>query len=99
MGKSLNLLLTIFLSVGSLFFSSQSLAEFKGHYHLNHEVNPAARERADSIYRKCIHKAKRIADERVCDSERSAIHVCMRAEMKEHNGKASQSTCERLFIM
>lgn len=74
-------------------------ADFHSALHLSHEENPMALARADDIFHKCKNKAKRIVDERVCESEKAAIRVCMKSEMKEKDVKAAQSTCERLFLM
>lgn len=82
-----------------LLFSPTSFAEFRLPFHLSHEGNPVALARADDILHKCINKAKRIADQRVCESEHAAIKVCMKSEMKEKDAKSAQAMCEHLFIL
>jgi hypothetical protein len=97
--KPLRLIHCRYLILALLLSSTASFAEFHLPFHLNHEGNPIALARADDIFQKCVNKAKRIVDQRVCESEHAAIKVCMKSEMKEKDAKAAQAMCEHLFIL
>jgi len=61
--------------------------------------DPGAITRTEYAFRKCMKKANHIRDERVCDSIKPALRVCLRTELSFSTGKKAQATCEHLFIM
>jgi hypothetical protein len=61
--------------------------------------DPGAITRTEYAFRKCMKKATHIRDERVCDSIKPALRVCMRTELSFSSGKKAQATCEHLFVM
>ena len=61
--------------------------------------DPGAITRTEYAYKKCMKKATHIRDERVCDSIKPALRVCMRTGLTFSSGKKAQATCEHLFIM
>ena len=91
------LFLGLSIVVCVLGFDEQAVAEVRQPRILADD--PGIITRTEYAFKKCMHKAKRIRDERVCDSIKPALRVCLRTELSFSTGKKAQATCEHLFIM
>lgn len=60
--------------------------------------NPAVARKADVIFKKCIHNARKTSQERLCESLKDAIHECLTSEIKRDESKA-EGVCEKLFSL
>jgi hypothetical protein len=58
--------------------------------------DPKVARQADIIFRKCLQKARKTKEKRLCESLKDAIHECLSSEMKRDEAKA-QGICEKLF--
>ena len=96
-GFGTKLLWTLGFLCCGLVFSSHALAEVRQPRILADD--PGAITRTEYAYRKCMKKAYHIRDERVCDSIKPALRVCMRTELTFSSGRKAQATCEHLFIL
>jgi hypothetical protein len=62
-------------------------------------VPPAVEQRASQIVKKCVSKAQEIRQERVCESKKKALELCLQEELKTKDMDKSQARCEHLFIL
>ena len=62
-------------------------------------VPPAVEQRASQIVKKCVSKAQEIRQERICESKKKALELCLQDELKTKDMDKSQARCEHLFIL
>jgi hypothetical protein len=56
-------------------------------------------QRASQIVKKCVSKAQEIRQERICESKKKALELCLQDELKTKDMDKSQARCEHLFIL
>lgn len=55
--------------------------------------------RTQLIIKKCVEKAKEIREERVCESKKEVIKICLHDELKTKDIDKAQKSCEHLYIL
>jgi hypothetical protein len=55
--------------------------------------------KAQLIVKKCVEKAKEIREERICESKKEAIKMCLHDEVKTKDIDKAQKSCEHLYIL
>jgi hypothetical protein len=62
-------------------------------------LNALIEHKAQLIVRKCVEKAREIREERICESKKEAIKLCLNDELKTKDVDKAQKNCERSFIL
>lgn len=80
-------LIGLFLSCSSAMSSESQLNESQ------------IEQRAYQIVKDCVHKAKEIREERVCESKSKVIQLCLREEMKLKDLEKAHASCVHQYIL
>jgi hypothetical protein len=62
-------------------------------------LNGLIEHRTQLIIKKCVEKAKEIREERVCESKKEVIKICLHDELKTKDIDKAQKSCEHLYIL
>jgi hypothetical protein len=56
-------------------------------------------QRALHIVKDCVHKAKEIREERICESKVKVIEFCLREELKSKDLEKAHASCMHQYIL